>query len=55
MSNFLIQTNIPIYHYSIIPSGPHERCSTKNAVISISCRISETLITVTIVIHVVLY
>jgi len=42
MSNFLIQTNIPIFHHSIIPSGLYERCSIKTAVISISCRISET-------------
>jgi hypothetical protein len=35
----------PIFHHSIIPSGLHETCSTKNAVISISCTISETLIT----------
>ncbi len=42
MSNFLIQTNIPIFHHSIIPSGLHERCSNRNAVISISCTISET-------------
>ena len=42
MSNFLIQTNIPIFEYSTIPSGLHETCSTKNTVISASCRISET-------------
>ena len=42
MSKFLIQTNIPIFQHSIIPSGLHERCSTKNAAISIGCRISET-------------
>ena len=42
MSNFLIQTNIPIFHHSIIPSGLHETCSIKNVVISISCRISDT-------------
>ena len=44
MYKFLIQTNIPIFHHSIIPSGLHETCSTKNGVISISCTISETLI-----------
>jgi len=44
MYKFLIQTNIPIFHYSIIPSGLHETCSTKNGVISISCTICETLI-----------
>jgi len=77
MSNFFIQTNIPIFHHSlaqtwhagpafhehhfgnptaiekfstqlapgqaIITSGLHETCSIKNTVISISCRISETL------------
>ncbi len=42
MHKFLIQTNIPIFHHSIIPSGLHETCSTKNDVISISCTISET-------------
>jgi len=44
MSNFLIQINIPIFHYSIIPSGLHETCSIENDVISISCTISKTLI-----------
>jgi hypothetical protein len=44
MHKYLIQTNIPIFHHSIIPSGLHETCSTKNDVISISCTISETLI-----------
>jgi hypothetical protein len=43
MSNFLIQINIPIFHHSIIPSGLQETCSIKNAVIAISCTISETL------------
>jgi hypothetical protein len=42
MYKFLIQINIPIFHHSIIPSGLHETCSTKNGVISISCTISET-------------
>jgi hypothetical protein len=42
MYEFLIQTNIPIFHHSIIPSGLHETCSTRNGVISISCTISET-------------
>jgi len=42
MYEFLIQTNIPIFHHSIIPSGLHETCSIKNAVISVSYRISET-------------
>ncbi len=32
----------PIFHHSIIPSGLHETCSTRNGVISISCTISET-------------
>ena len=43
MSNFPIQTNIPIFHHSIIPFGLHETCSIKNALISVSCRISDTL------------
>ena len=42
MYKFLIQINIPIFHHSIIPSGLHERYSIEKAVISISCRISET-------------
>jgi len=42
MYEFFIQTNIPIFHHSIIPSGLHETCSIKDIVISISCRISET-------------
>ncbi len=42
MHKFLIQTNIPIFHHSIIPSGLHETCSTKKDVISISCTIYET-------------
>ena len=44
MSNFPIQTNIPIFHHSIIPFGLHETCSIKNALISVSCRNSETLV-----------
>jgi hypothetical protein len=43
MYKFLIQTNIPTFQHSIIPSGLHETCSTKNDVISIICTISETL------------
>ena len=43
MSSFLIQTNIPIFHHSIIPFGLQETCSIRNAVISISCRNSDTL------------
>ena len=42
MYEFLIQTNIPIFHHSIIPSRLHEICSIQNTVISISCRNSET-------------
>ena len=45
MYKFLIETTIPLLHHSIIPSGLHETCSIQNTVISICCRISETLIT----------
>ncbi len=42
MYEFLIQTNIPIFHHSIIPSGLNETCSIKITVISMSYTISET-------------
>ncbi len=42
MSSFLIQTNIPIFHHSIIPFGLQETSSIRNAVIPISCRNSDT-------------
>jgi len=42
MYEFLIQTNIPIFHHSIIPSGLNETCSIKIIVISMSYTISET-------------
>jgi len=42
MHKFLIQTTIPIFHHSIIPSGLHETCSTKNGVLSIGFTVSKT-------------
>jgi len=44
MYEFLIQTNNPIFHHSIIPSGLNETCSIKTTVISMGYTISETLI-----------
>ncbi len=44
MSNFLIQTNIPIFHLAYMKHVPLMRLRRiKNAIISISCRISKTL------------
>jgi len=43
LENFEFEINIPIFHHSIIPWKWHKPGTIKRFLISINCRISETL------------